>query len=466
MRPLSPIQAFNSAIWAVFYLFTLSLNDAQAQALGQPNIVLVLLDDAGYRDLSCYGSDIQTPYIDQLAAEGMRFTDAHAAAPNCSPSRAGLLTGRMPSRVGLYSYIPPDHEMRLPATEITLAHRLRDLGYRTGHFGKWHLSQLQSQQPQPQDFGFDTSLGTDNNAIPNHRNPRNFIRDGQAQGELEGYSAHIVVDATIDWIAQNPETPFFSCVWFHEPHTPIASPEDLTQAYAGRHPEVSKKRARYMANIANVDAALGRLWQALRALNLEENTLILLTSDNGPVDPISRGGLRGKKAAVYEGGHRVPTIAKWPGVIPRGVISDALISGTDVFPTVLDILEAPLPADRIIDGESFLRALRGETWARTKPLYWFFYRVQPAAAYREGDWVVIADLDDPRPKRTHQLIPSDMPYIKESPLTRLALYHLVQDPSQATDRATEEPERLMDMRIRMERLHREIVTEGPYWWRR
>ena len=448
-----------------FYVFISLLNFAQSSPPPRPNILLILLDDAGYRDLSCYGSDIQTPYIDRLASEGMRFVDAHSAAPNCSPSRAGLLTGRMPSRVGLYSYIPPKHEMRLPASERTLAAHLKDIGYRTGHFGKWHLSQLQTDQPQPHDFGFDTSLGTDNNAAPNHRNPTNFIRDGQALGELSGYSCHIVANAAIEWMETDPETPFFACVWFHEPHSPIASPEFLTEAYAQRHPDISGKRARYMANIANLDAAVGRLSAALAATGLEDDTLVFLTSDNGPVDPASRGSLRGKKAAVYEGGHRVPAIARWPGVIPADASSEALISGTDVLPTILDLLEEPQPTDRIIDGESFLPALRGQSWSRAKPLYWFFYRVQPAAAYREGPWTLIADIDDPLPKRTHQLIPEDMPLIKEAPLTRFSLYRLDQDLQQSADLAETEPERLREMRGRMEALHSEIVAEGPYWWR-
>lgn len=144
-----------------------------------PNILLVLLDDSGWTDFGCYGSEIDTPNIDRVAEQGMRFTDCHAAAPNCSPSRAGLLTGRTPSRVGMYSYRPPKHVMHLRDEEVTIPELLKPRGYHTGHFGKWHLSTLQSKdQPSPQDQGFDYSLGTDNNASPSHRNAVNFVRNG------------------------------------------------------------------------------------------------------------------------------------------------------------------------------------------------------------------------------------------------------------------------------------------------
>ena len=174
---------------------------ANLSAEKPPNVVVVLLDDSGWTDFGCYGSEIETPNIDRAAKEGMRFTDCHSAAPNCSPARAGLLTGRTPSRVGMYSYRPPNHPMHLRDQEITLAEILKKKGYRTGHFGKWHLSTLLSKdQATPADQGFDHSLGTDNNAAPNHLNPVNFVRNGKRVPKTEGYSCQIVVDEAITWL--------------------------------------------------------------------------------------------------------------------------------------------------------------------------------------------------------------------------------------------------------------------------
>ncbi|MEL6108192.1 MAG: sulfatase-like hydrolase/transferase, partial [Planctomycetota bacterium] len=261
----------------------------------RPHVMLILLDDSGWTDFGCYGSRIETPNIDRFADESMRFTDCHSAAPNCSPSRCGLLTGRTPSRAGIYSYLPPGHVMHLRDEEVTIAELLRAAGYRTGHFGKWHLSRLMSDQPQPSDQGFDESLGTDNNASPSHLNPKNFVRNGKAVGKTEGYSCQLVVDATLQWLGKTVRSeaaPTFSCVWFHEPHTPIASPPDLVAKYIGRDEGLKKKHAEYYANIENVDRAVGRLLAGLEKLEIADDTLIFLTSDNGPLNEFSKQGLR------------------------------------------------------------------------------------------------------------------------------------------------------------------------------
>ena len=302
------------SIAAILFAFS-----GPAGAADRPNFLLVLLDDAGWTDVECFGSRIQTPNINQLADQGMRFTDCHSAAPNCSPSRAGLLTGRTPSRAGIYSYLPPGHVMHLRDQEVTLAELLKDAGYRTGHFGKWHLSRLESDQPGPAEQGFDHSLGTDNNAAPSHLNPTNFVRNGKRVGEMEGYSCQIVVDETISWLdqikASDPENRFFACVWFHEPHTPIASPPDLVEKYQRLFPELNRQQATYHANIENVDRAFGRLMAKLDQLRIADDTIVYFTSDNGPLNRFSRVGLRGQKSHVWEGGHRVPGIYRWPGKI-------------------------------------------------------------------------------------------------------------------------------------------------------
>jgi arylsulfatase A len=452
------------------FLFCLSLAACTfATAAEQPNFLLVLLDDAGWTDVGCFGSRIQTPAIDQVASQGMRFTDCHSAAPNCSPSRAGLLTGRTPSRVGIYSYLPPNHVMHLRDEEVTLAELLQSAGYHTGHFGKWHVSRLRTDQPQPSDQGFDYSLATDNNASPSHLNPTNFVRNGTPVGKMEGYSCQIVVDETIAWLdridAGNSDKPFFACVWFHEPHTPIASPPELVEKYQQLYPELSKKQATYHANVENADRAIGRLMQKIDELKLADETVVFVTSDNGPLNAFSSVGLRGKKSHVWEGGHRVPGAFRWPGRIAAGSHCDVPISGVDYLPTVCEIAGIQTPQDRTLDGKSVLPLLRGEfdSFSRSQPLYWFFYRLNPALAVREGDWVLIANTNDAQRPKTHPLVRADMPMIRSSQPVEFQLYNLRADREQRRDRVSDEPEVFERLKRRAIEAHRGVVTEGFQW---
>jgi len=434
-----------------------------------PNLLLVLLDDSGWTDFGCYGSAIDTPEIDRIAAGGMRFTDCHSAAPNCTPSRASLLTGRIPARAGIYSYRPGGHVMHLRDEEVTVAERLQSAGYRTGHFGKWHLSGLESEQPGPLDQGFDHSLGTSNNAKPSHLDPVNFVRNGEALGKVEGYSCQIVVDEAIEWLQRSardePAAPFFACVWFHEPHTPIASPPELVAKYRQRFPEMSAKAAAYHANIENVDRAVGRLRAHLERTGEWDDTLVFITSDNGPLSGFSCKGLRGRKSNVWEGGHRVPGIFHWPGRIEAGSECGVPVSGIDFLPTACEVAGVEPPSDRTIDGVSLLPLLEGReaTLDREQPLYWFFYRLNPAVAVRDGDWVLIADTDDARRPKAHPLTREDMPRIKASKLTKLQLYNLAEDLAQSEDLAEARPEVLARLKSRAEALHREVVDEGYAW---
>ncbi len=435
----------------------------------RPNFLLILLDDSGWTDLGCYGSNIQTPHIDGLAREGMRFSDCHSAAPNCSPSRAGLLTGRIPPRLGIYSYIPENHVMHLRDEEITLAELLRSDGYTTGHFGKWHLSRLQSDQPGPQEQGFDYSLGTNNNAKPSHHNPSNFIRNGKALGRIEGYSCQIVVNETIKWLdetkAADDKQPFFACVWFHEPHTPIASPPELTKKYQRLFPELSKKEATYHANVENVDRAVGRLLNQLKERQLEEDTVVFLTSDNGPLNRFSRQGLRGQKSNVWEGGHRVPGIVRWPDHVQAGSECQTPISGVDYLPTVCDIAGIAPPADRILDGQSIRPLLLGKesSFERRKPLYWFFYRLTPAIAIRDGQWSLIADTTDSHRPKAHPLLREDIPAIRSSTPNDFRLFNLDSDLRQQTDQSENHKEKFEQLKSKLRQLHEEVVQEGYQW---
>ncbi len=456
--------------WIQIGLFLAFFLPVSSSTAGPPNILVIMLDDSGWTDFGCYGSQIDTPHIDRLVQEGMRLTDCHAAAANCSPSRAGLLTGRTPSRVGMYSYRPPNHPMHLRDEEITIAEILKKRGYHTGHFGKWHLSTLLSdQQPSPADQGFDHSLGTDNNARPSHLNPVNFVRNGKQVSQTEGYSCQIVVDEAIGWLnrigAGKGSDPFFACIWYHEPHTPIASPKELVKKYQAKFPNLSNKDATYYANIENVDRATGRLLDHIEKVDLDEETLVLLTSDNGGLNRFSTQGLRGRKSHLWEGGHRVPGIFRWSGTIKAGTECSIPISGVDLLPTICELTDAELPNDRVIDGTSLAGILTGktDTLVRQTPLYWFFYRLNPALALREGRWALIAETNDAKRPKTHALIAEDMPFIKASRPERFLLFDLESDLSQGTDVSQDHPEVLKRLRAKALQLHAEVISEGPVW---
>ena len=205
----------------------------------RPNIVVVLCDDLGYGDIECYGHPhIKTPHLNKLATEGIRFTDFYSAAPVCSPSRVGLLTGRSPNRAGVYDFIPGGRDIYMRSSEVTIAQLLKNGGYATCMSGKWHCNGKfnSTRQPQSDSAGFDHWFGTQNNASPSHENPENFVRNGKKVGPLKEYSCQLVIDEAVTWLTaqqqKTPEQPFFMYVAFHEPHEPIASPKRLVERYS------------------------------------------------------------------------------------------------------------------------------------------------------------------------------------------------------------------------------------------
>lgn len=436
-----------------------------------PNIVVVVADDLGYGDLGCYGDRlIQTPHLDRFAAEGLRLTSYYAPAANCSPSRTGMLTGRIPTRAGVTDWIPQGSPMHVRRQEVTIATLLRRAGYATCLVGKWHLNGGfdQAGQPQPGDHGFDDWFATQNIALPSHRNPINFYRNGQPVGPLEGYAAEIVGAEAVRWLAsvRDKTRPFFLYVAFHEPHEPIAT----AKRYVDLYPDQQPSQAAHHGNITQFDDAFGWLMHALDAQGLRDNTLVFFTSDNGPaITPMhphgSAGPLRAKKGHLYEGGIRVPGLLRWPGHTKAGTTSDEPVSGVDLLPTLCAITGLPLPADRKLDGASFLPLFEGRPIERRTPLFWHFFAASsaPKVAMRVGDWKLLAQLDRPDPLKRNHLTAADQQALKTAELTTLELYNLRVDIGEQHDLAAREPERVNTMAAGMRRLYHEVRQECPLW---
>ena len=446
--------------------------ESNRRAEDRPNIVVVLSDDLGYGDLACYGHKIiKTPNLDRFAAEGMRLTNCYAAAANCSPARCGLMTGRTPYRVGIHNWIPMFSPMHVGRQEITIATLLRDAGYATCHVGKWHLNGRfnLSGQPQPSDHGFDYWFSAQNNALPTHHNPDNFVRNGKPVGKLDGYSAPLVTDEAIDWLknTRDKEKPFFLYVCFHEPHEPIDTAQRFKDLYPGfDHPT----QAAHHGNVTQMDDAFGRLMRTLDALNLRDTTLVLFTSDNGPAITNrhphgSAGPLRDKKGSMYEGGIRVPGMLRWPGHTKPGQVCHEPVSGVDLLPTLCAVTKIPVPGDRKIDGASFLPILDGRPIPRETPLYWQFNVAssKPKVAMRIGDWKILAHLTGPEIKPFGDIRPADIQNIKTAELASFDLYNLRDDIGETTDLARREPKRLAEMSARLRKLYREVRDESPVW---
>ncbi len=402
---------------------------AQAQAATQPNILLIYVDDLGYGDLGSYGHPvIKTPNIDALANDGLRLTNYYAPSALCSPSRAGLLTGRYPYRSGIKSWIPEGSDIYLHDEEITLAEILKSVGYTTAHIGKWHLnSDLGSDtEPQPTDQGFDYFYGHNAFQIPTNHNPTNVFRNRVSLGMQKGYTADLYADESIEWIKQrDQDKPFFLYLSMAEPHTTFENPAEYNQMYAdftdgtivpieSGGPVPPKDRliprgpGEYYANITYMDSQLGRVLQVLDVLGLEGETVVVFASDNGPVTSAwlqwyetnaygSTGGFRGRKHFLYEGGIKVPAIIRYPGVTRPGSSSDELALGTDIFTTLVKIAGGEIPQDRPIDGIDIGPMLSGDSLPDRAVFWSLSSHGELEFAVRHGSWKLLFDRDhEPR----------------------------------------------------------------------
>lgn len=472
----------------------LSHSGIQTLAQDKPNVVFLLADDMGYADLGCFGSPIiQSPNLDRLASQGVRLTHCYAASPNCSPARTGILTGRSPYRVGMYDFarFKPLH---IPTDELTIAERLRTAGYSTMFAGKWHCSgDFESgKQPYPGDHGFDHWLA---NASNFGKDPTSFKRNGQNAGKIEGWMSELVVDETIRWLeARDQTSPFFTCLWFSEPHTPVVAAEEFQALYRGNEAlDIAKQvlyggkqvrrnpkweqLPRYYGCVTMLDYHIGRLLSYLDAQGLSDNTIVVFTSDNGPEHRTSTcfgspGKLRGAKGHIHDGGIRVPGIVRWPGKIEAGRECAEPVNGTDWLPTLCAAAHIDeLEEKKTIDGVNVLPALTdGKPISRTHPMLWWLWHARGGfeVAMREGDYKMVAtmlpqvspgQIADARQPAGWTI----MEFIKRAELGRFEMFNIDRDESESKNLALAEPERFAFMKQKMVALHAEIRAEGPIY---
>ncbi|MCK0148230.1 sulfatase [Arenibacter sp. F26102] len=394
----------------------------------QPNIVFIMADDLGWADLPIYGNGFnESPNIDQLAKEGMRFTNAYTAGAVCSPTRASIMTGQYPARNGIIDFIPghwrPNEKLIVPVNrtqylpqEMTcIAESLKEQGYETGYFGKWHLGFLDEQHPNQ--HGFDQA-STANGKFYNleFKPPKPNVASSNRFSE-------IITDYGLDFINKNKDQPFFLFLSHFDVHVQLDADIALINKYKKK--EKAKgypSNAIYAAMVEHLDISVGRIMDRLKELNIDENTLFVFYSDNGGLNkrydkaPLvandkqniytndsllyiasSNKPLRGEKGNLYEGGIRVPLIVKWPKNVKQGVDSDELITSVDFFPTFLDITGANQPENQVLDGKSILPELLGYSYDSRRSLFWHYpvyHHGVPASAVRKGNWKLIEFLDD------------------------------------------------------------------------
>lgn len=365
----------------------LTSHEASATDYGTPpNIVLIAADDLGYGDLSSYGGTLATPNIDSLATAGIRFTDFHSNGPVCTPTRAALMTGRYPQRAQLSNALDVSATVGLNPNQIAISRVPKGAGYQTGIVGKWHLGHL----PQfiPSRHSFDFFYGFRKGEI-------DYVNHLDSLGELDwwrntspvnvnSYSTTAITREAVGFIQRNVQRPFFLFVSYQAPHVPYQAPDTGPIRIAGQPKGASEgSPANYPAMVQAMDSGVGTVMNALRAAHLEENTFVFFFSDNGAFAPGTNYPLRGVKGGLYEGGHRVPAIAYWPGRIAPGVNRDT-VATMDLLPTIMDLTGATtLPGHRL-DGRSFLPLLVGQAeFLPSRQLFWMY---QGNTAAREGSW--------------------------------------------------------------------------------
>lgn len=454
---------------------TLAVAGCTPQEEGPPNIIFILADDLGWADLPAYGNAFnEAPNLSRLASQGKLFTNAYAAAPVCSPTRASIQSGQYPARTGIIDFIPghwrPYEKLRvasnktqfLPSEIHTLGELMRDAGYATGYFGKWHLGGSPEHLPESQGynesvvyhgggyFGFGEKLHP-----PQEFPPQKILSEA-------------LTDLGIRFIENNKENPFFLFLAHYDVHVQLDADTALIHKYlrkekAGDYPS----NAIYAAMVEHVDRSVGRVMDKLEELKLEDNTMVVFFSDNGGLvsryDKIplianskkhyyegdtllyvasSNYPLRSEKGTVFEGGIREPLIIKWPGKISQGTTSDALITSVDFFPTFAALTGAKLPNNQVLDGENILPELTGGEVDPQRAIYWhypIYHHDVPASVVRKEDWKLIHFLDD----------------------DHIELYNLREDIGETTDLAEKHPGKVDELEQLLNNWRQEVNAQMP-----
>lgn len=423
----------------------------------RPNIVVILVDDLGVGDLSCYGAtDLETPAIDQLVARGMKFSSAYANCPVCSPTRAALLSGRYPELVGVPGVVrthsPSDSWGYLAPSSVLLPEVLKGAGYRTACVGKWHLGDQSECLPNTKGFDlFHGFLGDMMDDYFHHRRAGiNYMRRDLLEIDPKGHATDVFTDWAVDYISTKQggggeREPFFLYLAYNAPHTPIQPPKDWLAKVRKRAPGMRPARSRLVALIEHLDFGIGRVVDAIDAAGIADETLVIFSSDNGGQLRVAanNGSLRGGKQDVYEGGIRVPQAAVWPGHIAPGATTDQVTLSIDLFATCCAV--AGVAAADAVDGMSILPTLLGAQQDLDRDLFWTRkegnqrYMGQSVWAIRSGDWKLL----------------------QNDPQQPFELYNLVEDPQERTDMRGQRPKVYREL---SKKLRRHMQRGGAVPW--
>ena len=424
-----------------------------------PNIVLILVDDLGWSDLPPYGNSFhETPHIDRMAANGLRFTNAYAAAPVCSPTRASIQSGQYPARIGITDFIrghwrpyeqltvPINRTQYLPLDVVTVGEALQQQGYVTGYFGKWHLG---NPEIMPGDQGYDQWFVV--------RGGRHFDVAKRiippAVAEPEEYLSDVITERGLKFLQDHRNAPFFLTLAHYAVHIPLQAEKLLIEKYQAKEkPDVGVNNPIYAAMIEHIDQGVGQVLDELQELGLSENTLVLLSSDNGGlferfdkadgVIVTSNSPLRDEKGSLYEGGIRVPFIAYWPGVVPPGSATDVPVVSVDLYPTLVELAHGVMPQNDSLDGISLVPLLSGDSHLPSRSLYFHYphyHHSAPASAIRVGNFKLIEFLDG----------------------DRVELYNLSSDISENRNLAPDFPDKAASMQVQLQKWRNEVNAPMP-----
>ena len=450
------------------FLTGILLISCKEEAPVKPNVIMILVDDMGWTDLGLYGSDLyQSPNIDKLGEEGVMFTNSYAACTVCSPTRAAIVTGKYPARLNVTDWIEghkfpwakmnvPDWTMYLPDEEYTMAEAFKDAGYKTAHFGKWHLGE--KEENWPENHGFDLNVGGWKKGAPNRRpkdgyngyfspygNPR--LEDGP-EGE---YLTERLSQEVCDYIESNSEAPFFVNLWLYNVHTPLQAKEEKIAKYDSLiDPSARHRNATYAAMVEHTDDAVGNIINTLKEKGLYENTIILFSSDNGgligknPKKPVTNNSpLRTGKGDIYEGGVRIPTILYAPNTLAKSKRVDEPIISMDYYPTLMEL--AGISSEKInaqtVDGKSMVSLIE-ETENDREAVYWHYphYHQEggvPYSAVRDGNWKLIENFET----------------------NSFELYNLENDISEQNNLIETEPEKAETLKVKLSKWRDEVDAQ-------